>query len=71
MWDKDGGDGGQGGAKDKTVYTVKVSVPHMVPLWKFVGGSNTVNISAATVLTNQPYTDQGSYTVTTTIRNCA
>jgi Flp pilus assembly protein TadG len=70
VWDSDGGDSGQGGAKDKTVYTVNVSYPHMFPLWKFIGGSNTVKISASTVLMNQPYTDQGSYTATTTIRNC-
>lgn len=70
VWDADGGDDGQGGAKDKTVYTVSVSYPHMFPLWKFIGGSNTVNLSASTVLMNQPYTDQGSYTVTTTVRNC-
>lgn len=70
VWDADGGDDGQGGAKDKTVYTVQISYPHMFPLWKFIGGSNTVKLSASTVLMNQPYTDQGSYTVTTTIRNC-
>lgn len=70
VWDADGGDDGQGGAKDKTVYTVKVSYPHMFPLWKYIGGGSTVNISATTVLMNQPYTDQGSYTVTTTVRNC-
>lgn len=70
VWDADGGDDGQGGAKDKTVYTVNISYPHMFPLWKFIGGSNTVNLSASTVLMNQPYTDQGSYTVTNTIRNC-
>lgn len=70
VWDADGGDSGQGGARDKTVYTVKVSYPHMFPLWKYIGGSNTVNLSATTVLMNQPYTDQGSYTNTTTVRNC-
>ncbi len=69
VWDADGGDGGQGGAKDKTVYTVKVSFPHMFPLYKYIGGSNMVNLTASTVLMNQPYTDQASYT-STPVRNC-
>ena len=71
VWDRDGGDAGQGGAKDKTVYTVNVSYPRMLPIWKFVGIGNTVNLTASTVLMNQPYTDQGSYTVTNTQRNCS
>ena len=70
VWDADGGDAGQGGAKDKTVYTVKVDYQHMLPIWKYIGGSNQVNLTATTVLMNQPYTDQGSYTVTNTVRNC-
>ncbi|HEX8415310.1 MAG TPA: TadE/TadG family type IV pilus assembly protein [Sphingomicrobium sp.] len=71
VWDRDGGDDGQGGAKDKTVYTVKISFDRMFPLWKFIGGSQTSNMTASTVLMNQPYTDQGSYTVTNTVRYCA
>lgn len=69
VWDKDGGDAGQGGAKDRTVYTVKVSYPRFFPLWKFIGGSTTTDLVASTVLMNQPYADQGSYTVSTA-RNC-
>lgn len=68
-WDDDGGDSGQGGAKDKTVYTVEMSYPRYFPLYRLIGGSNTTRISAATVLANQPYGDQGSYG-TPTVRNC-
>lgn len=68
-WDRDGGDAGQGTAKDRTVYTVSVSYPRFFPLYKIIGGSNTTRISAATVLENQPYGDQGSYG-TAVVRNC-
>lgn len=68
-WDSDGGNSGQGGAKDKTLYTVNVSYPRFFPLWKFIGGSNTTRISASTVLANQPYNDQGSYG-TPTVGHC-
>ncbi len=68
-WDADGGDSGQGGAKDKTVYTVSMSYPRFFPLYRIIGGSNTTRISAATVLANQPYADQGSY-ATATVKNC-
>ncbi|MBB5714060.1 TadE/TadG family type IV pilus assembly protein [Sphingomonas aerophila] len=70
-WDDDGGDAGQGGAKDKTVYTVTVTYPRMLPLHKFVPSlPATQTVVAESVLQNQPYTDQGSYTVTKTVRNC-
>lgn len=68
-WDADGGDSGQGGAKDKTLYTVTVSYPRFFPLWRFIGGATTTVVSATTVLANQPYSDQGSYG-TSIVRNC-
>lgn len=61
VWDSDGGDSGQGGAKDRTVYTVALTYPRFFPLYSIIGGSNTTKISASTVLENQPYSDQGSY----------
>lgn len=71
VWDADGGDDGQGGAKDRTVYTVTVSYPRMFPLHGFIRNlSDTQVVRANTVLQNQPYSDQGSYTNTTTVRNC-
>jgi len=68
-WDADGGDGGQGGAKDATLYTVTVTYPRFFPLYQFIGGSNTTKVSASTVLRNQPYADQGSYGAAAS-RNC-
>ena len=61
IWDADGGDAGQGGARDSTLYTVTVSYPRFFPIYNFIGGSNTTRVSAATVLRNQPYADQGAY----------
>lgn len=68
-WDKDGGDAGQGGAKDVTVYKVTVSYPHMFPLYRLIGGSSTQTVTGQTVLANQPYGAQSSYG-TPTVRNC-
>ncbi len=68
-WDRDGGNAGQGGAKDATLYTVTASYPRMFPLYNLVGGSRTTTITASTVLRNQPYGDQGSYG-SSQVRNC-
>jgi Flp pilus assembly protein TadG len=69
-WDKDGGNGGQGGAKDAVVYTVEMSYPRFFPIYNFISGSKTTKLSASTVLKNQPYSDQGSYGAMK-VRNCA
>lgn len=69
IWDNDGGDQGQGGAKDRVVYTAVVKYPRILPLDKFVGAPDTVQITASTVLMNQPYGDQSVYG-TPTPRNC-
>lgn len=69
-WDRDGGDAGQGGAKDAVVYTVTVSYPRFFPIYNFIGGSKTTKISATTVLKNQPYGNQESYDAMQ-VRNCA
>lgn len=69
VWDADGGDAGQGGAKDATVYTVTVSYPRMFPFYNLIGGSRTTKVTASTVLRNQPYADQGSYAAMV-VRNC-
>jgi Flp pilus assembly protein TadG len=68
-WDRDGGNSGQGGAKDATVYTATVTYPRLFPFWRLVGGSQTATVSATMVLRNQPYGDQGSYG-TMVKRNC-
>ncbi len=69
IWDKDGANGGQGGAKDATLYTVKMSYPRFFPLYNFIGGSKTTVLTVSTILRNQPYSDQGSY-ATPIVRNC-
>lgn len=61
VWDRDGGDEGQGLASDRSVYTVSVTYPRLFPLWRFVGGSDHTTVVAKTVLMNQPYTGQKSY----------
>jgi Flp pilus assembly protein TadG len=68
-WDPDGGSAGQGGAKDRVVYTVTTTYPALLPLYKFAGGSSTRTVSATTILQNQPYSDQ-QVTTGTTVRNC-
>ncbi len=70
VWDKDGGNSGQGGAKDRTLYTVNLSYPHLFPIYDFIGGSGNVSLTATTVLENQPYSDQGSY-ATPKVLNCS
>jgi Flp pilus assembly protein TadG len=57
-WDSDLGVTGGGDAKDKTIYTVTVTYPRLFPIAKFVGMSNTVTLTAQTILQNQPYDDQ-------------
>lgn len=60
-WDKDGAADGQGGAKDSVVYTVNVSYPRLFPLNKFINVPETVNITARTIMNNQPYGEQNQY----------
>jgi Flp pilus assembly protein TadG len=70
VWDADGGDSGQGGARDATVVTVTVTYPHMFPLLPLLGEEiANAKIKATTVLKNQPYADQASYAAPTR-RNC-
>ncbi len=68
-WDKDGGDGGQGSAKDRTLYTVVATYPRMFPVSKLISGGNTTTVKATTILENQPYSEQGSYAAPV-VRNC-
>lgn len=70
IWDADGGNAGQGGAKDAVVYTVEVSYPRFFPLYSLFGSSNTTTVKGVTVLRNQPFGDQESYGAMK-VRNCA
>ncbi len=69
VWDRDGGDAGQGNARDNVIYTVTVAYPRLFPIDRFIGGSGTTRIVATTVLANQPYGSQGSYG-SPTVRQC-
>jgi Flp pilus assembly pilin Flp len=64
--DMDGGNQGQGGAKDYVIYSVTVTYPRLFPLMSFIGASRNVTFSAATVMGNQPYGDQSTYAAPTT-----
>jgi Flp pilus assembly protein TadG len=69
VYDKDGGDEGQGGAQDAVIYTVNVKYTRIFPLATLLGLSNQINLSASTVLQNQPFSAQAQYGPATT-RNC-
>lgn len=61
-WQSNMGATGQGGAKDAVIYRVTVSYPAILPLWRFINGSDHVEVEATTVLRNQPYGDQARTT---------
>ena len=63
--DADGGDAGQGGAKDAVLYTVSLEYDRIMPVLPTFGWPNTVKLSASTILKNQPYAEQGQYAATT------
>lgn len=68
-WDSDGGDAGQGGAKDVSIVTVKVTYARLFPMAALAGLPANVTVAANTVLANQPYGDQAQYGTAQT-RNC-
>lgn len=68
-WDSDGGDAGQGGAKDVSIVTVTVKYPRLFPMASLAGLPENVTVAANTVLANQPYGDQAQYGQAQT-RNC-
>ena len=69
-WDADGAVDGQGGARDKAVYTVNIRYPRMFPIHGFIPGlSNEIDVSASTVLANQPYGEQQIIT-SNDVKNC-
>lgn len=67
-WDADGGNTGQGGAKDAVIYTARVVYPRMFPVTKLIGLPDTVTLTTSTVLRNQPFSDQDLSAATA--RNC-
>jgi Flp pilus assembly protein TadG len=65
QWDSDPGQQGQGGASDVTVYKMQATFPRLFPFAWLVGWSQSVTITASTVLKNQPYATQTVNTVST------
>lgn len=61
-WDEDVGKSGLGGANDVVLYTVEVSYDRIFPLWKMVGQDQRTQVSAATILRNQPFGAQSTRT---------
>ena len=69
-WDADGGKTGFGGARDAVLYTVTVNYQRPFPIAGFVPGqTKDFTLSAATVLRNQPYSQQAANPVPVT-GNC-
>ncbi|WP_068076451.1 TadE/TadG family type IV pilus assembly protein [Novosphingobium lentum] len=66
-WDRDRGVAGLGGARDAVLYTVTMTYPRAFPMTSLIGLSPNVTTAAATVLRNQPYTDQK---IVATVGNC-
>lgn len=63
-WDADPGQNGQGGANDVVLYKLTLTYPSLFPLAEIVGRSAMQSVSATTILKNQPYASQNSYTAT-------
>ena len=70
-WDADGGIAGFGGARDAVLYTVTVNYQRPFPVAGFIPGqTKDFTLSAATVLRNQPYSQQVANPVPVT-GNCS
>ncbi len=57
-WDADPGISGDGGASDIVLYTMTITFPRLFPVYRLMGGSGTMSITASTILKNQPWADQ-------------
>lgn len=61
VWDSDQGvSNSQGGASDVSVYTYYIKYPRLFPLTLWMKWGNTANLSATTILVNQPYATQSA-----------
>jgi len=63
-WDADGGRSGVGGANDVVEYVATVTYPSIIPGGAALGISPTTTIKATTMLRNQPFASQPSWTTT-------
>lgn len=62
-WDADPGLAGQGGANDVVLYKITVTYPRLFPLYGLMGWPANQQISATTILKNQPWANQNSYAI--------
>lgn len=69
VWDRDGGNAGQGGARDVTVLTAQLNYQRLFGISSMLGFSPNVELRATSVLANQPYGTQATY-APPVIRNC-
>lgn len=61
VWDQSRGTAGFGGARDATLYTVKVTYPRLFPIAGLIPGqTKDFQLKASTVLRNQPYDAQSN-----------
>lgn len=60
-WDEDGGNGGQGGARDVVIIKVTVNYDRLFPAAKLIGYNNQVELVSDSVIANQPYGKQIQY----------
>jgi hypothetical protein len=69
-WDSDGGNNGQGGARDVVIIKVNVTYERMFPIHQMILNlPNNVVLVSDSVLANQPFGSQSSYGASTT-RTC-
>lgn len=54
-WDTDRGQSGNGGADDVVLYTARMKIKRILPVWKMLGQPQESTITATSVLRNQPY----------------
>ncbi|KPF65232.1 TadE/TadG family type IV pilus assembly protein [Porphyrobacter sp. AAP60] len=64
QWDANRGESGIGGARDAVLYTANVSYRRLFPMYGLAGMPENVNLSASTVLRNQPFDEQDRSTDT-------
>ena len=62
VWDADPGSTGQGGANDVVIYSVAVTYKRLFPVFGLMGMPSPVTLTGTTILKNQPWATQNSYT---------
>lgn len=63
-WDANPSMTGQGGANDVALYTVTINYPRLFPVAKLLGWQTNHQLTARTLLKNQPYASQAVTAVT-------